>query len=465
MRKSWNLLTTLGLLVSLSMTASAQTTKLDSCDATWLWPPPTNAAEADGLIDMDDLVAADGTPVISDQSFADMLAAVDSGAASVSIGNNQSNKITLDADLRKRGNWKIAGMRIDASAPGGHGDIRAAYGELPQIRFAIQPVIVNGMNCEVRDFAMHVVFSFPKPGTRPSEPDEPAFRKILDDILVLKKKCADAGVMTTGAKLGIHPGLKNNAVPGLTDDVKAMLKTHLHDDRLTALAIMGLDGREPWIFMPLARPQGPGTHFVVFPIPIFNDPSASDDANKRKTAQMLTFRGPARIEPAAQTDNLSPMAHNPRLENGFQVPLLDRRGVSMSVFFPDISANDLDAHAKIGVDDNGNPIFHSEMKNKDIPDFIANPLRCHFFNTSCVPCHVESQRREKHQLARSSFAFEWPPGISELDPNVKQIDKWNVRNLGWFPNLSGRVFPTIAQRTANETAEAVNYINEKYLSN
>ncbi|QDU75057.1 hypothetical protein Pan97_20780 [Bremerella volcania] len=463
MRKPWNLMLTLGLIASLGVTASAQSPQLDSCDATWLWPVPTNAAEADRLIDMDELKAEDGSAVLSDQSFADLLAAVDSGAASVSTGSNQSSKIELSSALRERGNWKIAGMRIDATAPGGHGDIRAVYGELPQIRLILQPVTVNGMNCKVHDFAMHVVYSFPKPNTRPSEPDEPKFREILDDFLALKKKCEDAGVMTTGAKLGIHPGLKNNAIDGLTDDVQAMLKKYLHDHRLSALAIMGLDPPEPWIFMSLFRPQGPGTNFVVFPIPVFNDPSATDDADKRKTAQMLTFRATPHILPVAQTDNLSPIAHNPNLGNLFQVPLHERKGVSMSEFFSNNFAADLDAPAKAGVAADGSPILDAQMKNKDIPDYIANPTKCHFFNTDCLSCHVESQRREKFNLAPSSFAFEWPAGIAELDPGVKQTTQWNVRNLGWFPR-GGSVAPTISQRTANETAEAVSYINEKYLA-
>jgi hypothetical protein len=53
-----------------------------------------------------------------------------------------------------------------------------------------------------------------------------------------------------------------------------------------------------------------------------------------------------------------------------------------------------------------------------------------------------------------------------LDDAVYQTQKWNVRNIGWFPDTfgTGETSATISQRTANETAEVVVFVNQEYLT-
>jgi len=42
-------------------------------------------------------------------------------------------------------------------------------------------------------------------------------------------------------------------------------------------------------------------------------------------------------------------------------------------------------------------------------------------------------------------------------------NKWNVRNFGWFPPFGGGpTVPSVTQRTANETAEGVQFIERNY---
>jgi hypothetical protein len=122
--------------------------------------------------------------------------------------------------------------------------------------------------------------------------------------------------------------------------------------------------------------------------------------------------------------------------------------------------------ALIGIDATGQQVFDAELKNKDLADWVANPVTSHFFNTDCVSCHTESQRRTILNLPASAFAFKWPDGVSPLDPAVPQKQQWNVRNIGWFPDTfgTGKTSATMSQRTANETAEVVVFVNEEYLT-
>ncbi len=69
-------------------------------------------------------------------------------------------------------------------------------------------------------------------------------------------------------------------------------------------------------------------------------------------------------------------------------------------------------------------------------------------------------------LEPGAFAYlrdEQPP---QIDPEVLPQHDWNVRNLGWFPPSrfigGGPTVPTVTQRTANETAEVVQFIQEHY---
>ncbi len=83
---------------------------------------------------------------------------------------------------------------------------------------------------------------------------------------------------------------------------------------------------------------------------------------------------------------------------------------------------------------------------------IADPKRSHFFNTDCISCHTETR------LAMDALNVTSVPGV---DPAVLPNGQWKVRNFGWSPPIEGPVQGTVTHRTAAETAEVVNYINNK----
>ncbi|MEZ6032001.1 MAG: hypothetical protein R3C17_02845 [Planctomycetaceae bacterium] len=446
------------LLLSISLPVQAQSAKVDSCDVTWLWPVPANAAAADALISMDDLKSSDGNPVWSDKAFTELLAIIDSNASAVKVSANTSRKIGLLPEFRNNKAWKIAAVRIDPTAPGGDEKLREQFGEIPQIRLIVQPVTVTAGMVTVHDFASHVVFSYVTgvDGTK-KLPNRDKFKSILSDVQAIKKLCGDKGVQTTGAKLGVHPGLVNNAVPEFTAKAKELLQKHLDASHLSAMAMMGLQNPEPWIFVATFQPK-PTDPFQALPIPVFTDPGAASPADKIKTAEMLTFRDTPHIQPVPHTNNRNPATAV------LSVLPAQRRGVSTSPLF-EASLNK-DASALIGTDAAGQAVFDAELKNKDLADWVANPAVSHFFNTDCVSCHTESQRRTILNLPASSFAFKWPDGVAPMDPAVAQKQRWNVHNIGWFPDTfgTGMTSATISQRTANETAEVVKFVNEKYLT-
>lgn len=444
-------------LVLVDSLVAYQTVKVDSCDVTWLWPVPENSNDVENLIDLDELVTNSGDKVWSDESFEDLLSAIDGGASAVRVTDTLKREIGLNDAFRKRATWKIAAMRIDPSAPGGSDELIEQFGEAPQIRLIVQPVTIRDNKAVVHDVAVHLVFSYLK-GMEGSKriPDREKFKTIVNDILALKKQCGGSGVKTAGAMLGVHPGLVDNSVPELTKSVESFLGKHLTPPHLTAMAIMGLQHPEPWIFVALFR-QAPTERFRPLPIPVFTNPNA-EPAERFKTAQMLNFRESPNVMPVPQTNNRNPITSD------LAVPLAKRRGVSAAPLFADAFGTTRGKPAVVGTDESGDSVVDSELKNADIPDFIANPTVAHFFNTDCVSCHVESQRRFALNTAASKFAFKWPEGVSTLDPAVAQAPPWNVRNLGWFPDFFGKpTAATISQRTANETAEVVEFINLKYL--
>ncbi|MBX7132292.1 MAG: hypothetical protein K1X67_06405 [Fimbriimonadaceae bacterium] len=421
---------------------SAAPPKLAPNDVTWLWPAPNSTSELDKVISIDSLKSGDGTPVWSDQQFNDVLTAADSDAARVG-----SSRIKLPQAVRTKAVWRIAAFRVDPTAPGAHEIVRQTFGEKPQLRLIVQPVTVNGNRIEVHDIAVHLVYSFVTQGADGTEaPDREAFREIIKDLDAMKAHVQDAGVLTSGVPLGIHPGLKAE-VASLGDKVEAFLSEHLHPEKLNAMALMGLDTPEPWIFLALSKfPQG-AEHFG--PVPFL-------------PAQMLSFRvSGGGVIPSPTVNNMNPVPNRipmPKEEK-------DRRGVATAALFGE-EVPELDALAVVGRDENGADVLDDKLKNGDIPDLIADPTRAHFFNTDCLSCHTETRRRIRLGLAPGAFAFRQDGQPPSINPEVMPQDDWNVRNLGWFtpsPFIGGGpAVPTITQRTANETAEVVEFIARQY---
>jgi len=98
--------------------------------------------------------------------------------------------------------------------------------------------------------------------------------------------------------------------------------------------------------------------------------------------------------------------------------------------------------------------------NKDIPNIIANPNYCNVFNTDCISCHSESTRRSLLGLEENvkyKFSLE-----NLVKKELLPTDIYNVRNFGWFGNITDMAKPIISMRTANETANVLEYIKKNY---
>jgi hypothetical protein len=426
---------------------STWTGRLDVNDVSWLFPSPTTVADANDLISIADLKSSDQQPLLPAADFQRMIDVAQSGASK--IGDRQ---IKLNPAIVDISTWKIAAIRIDPCAPGCSQEISDKFGRVPQIRLILQPVTTQG-NVKVHDAALHLIYSYvtgqetASPGIiGKATPDDSAVKDIVADLVQLKRLCKDGGVSTDGP-LGVHPGLSSpDKVPTLRTELRAFLTRHLHPARLNAAAIMGLDhgGPEPWIFVALLRNPAVTGQFGPLPSPGLGPLTGAP------TAHMITFKDMEHILPAPSTTNRSVIT------NDLRAPTQERRGVSTAVLFTD---EPLDSAATIGVDKNGNAVKDTELKNTDIPAWIANPSKCFFFNTDCASCHTESTRRALRNIGRSTFAYSTPSGVSGLDPDVSPKDQWNLRNFGWFGKQA-----TATQRTANETADVVEFINDKILS-
>lgn len=432
------------VLVGLAMWTSfghAQPPRLDMNDVTWLWPAPLSGQDLERIIVIDQLRAVNGDSIWSDEQFADVLRAADSDAAKVG-----DNRIKLPESVREKNVWRIAAFRVDPTAPGGHELIRQNLGERPQIRLVLQPVTIKDGDVTVHDIAVHLVFDFVRKEGDKDLPDRDLFKQIVCDLDELNERVVGSGVTTSGEPLGVHPGLKAKT-PGLQDELVKFFSKHLRSDRLSAMAVMGLDGPEPWIFLALSNRRTPDGRF--HPVPFL-------------PAQMLSMRnGPGEVSP------FPPMANNrSSTPQTFLMPPneQDRRGVSTAVMFK--SDFDLDAPAVIGRNADGETVADEKVRNRDIPDVIADPIRTHFFNTDCVSCHTETRRRLRFKISPGDFAFRVDSAPPQIDEDVLPKHDWNVRNLGWFPPSrfigGGPTVATVTQRTANETAEVVQFIEKHY---
>ncbi|MGJ8653811.1 MAG: hypothetical protein ACSHX8_11095 [Opitutaceae bacterium] len=419
-------------------------------DVSILYPLPKNQADVDQLISISELSTGAGKSVFPINDFKRLVEISESDASKV--GNR---KIKFSGAIKDFGVWKIAGIRVDPIAVGGSAEIEDTFGQSAQIRLILQPVTASGNRATAHDVTFHLIYSFSSPLRTDSNPpcklgkatsDLDAFKVVIDDLRNIKEHCENDNVQT-GNSFGVHPGLaRSPAVPGLNQKIHNFLSTHLRPERLNAAAVMGLNngGPEPWIFLSMLRMPQDGK-FSPFPAPGLG---TLQDA---KFAQMISFiDGPNRIQPAPASMNRQPATDN------LCVPIQNRRGVSTAILFN--PAFQTEAPAIIGSNPDGTPIEDSELKNRDIADWIANPEKSHFFNTDCASCHTETTRREILDLPTSAFAYKTPEGIPPLDPSVTPSNNWNVRNFGWFRNRA-----TITQRTANETAEVVEFINENFI--
>jgi hypothetical protein len=415
-------------------TAQGEDVQFDVNDVSYLWPAPKTKEDVASLISADELIEDGSSPIWPKDVFGAVIGKAQTITIANSIGGtNRIDFATFVGSLSQPSNWKIVAFRVDPSAPGASTAVISVFGSSPQLRLIVQPVTIDDKSGAVRvhDVTAHLVFSFVKGFDPPLSaggppraiPDREKFGSLVGDLKALKATLHAANVETAG-KLTVHPGFQKN-IPGFSDKIRAFLKKYIRPDRLGAVAFMGIEPPEPWIFFAMSK-KADRTMFVP-PHPVLGDTAA----------QMLTFQGGTPVMPQPKTTNIDLT-----------------RGVSTSMLLPSATPEKLNS---VVFNDLPRPL------HKDIPDIIANPQRSNFFNTDCISCHSESSRRKELQLnvTDNQFRYILPNSISGVDENILPKNQWNVRNFGWFPDGPS---PTATMRTENESAESADYMNREYLT-
>jgi len=423
---------------------------LSANDVSWLFPAPTQAEDFAKLIAVRDLTTQNPQdPTKRDlvwpyAVFKQFLTIAASPAAQVA-----GTQIGLPAEAQFMDPWFIAGIRIDAGAPGLSNDIRAQFGELPEIRLIVQPVTRKPDGTpQVHDIAVHLIFDFKlKNPHDPAQsdcsprpmPDLDAFSTVVEDLAALRTKLSDGQigahkVTTSGVPLGVHPGLADATTAlNLREEMKSFLEKHISGQRLDAMAIAGLPAGKPapWIFLSMLNlhpgdvPALPNGGLV---------PVHGPTLDGQQFAQMLEPGGTGfHVVPEPRTNNLNSITCKNAAVSATSLPMANRVGAATAEVFV-------------------NPALPTD-KTKEILDVIADPVKSHFFNTDCVSCHTETR------LTMNIMNIKDIPGI---DSAALPKDSWNVRNFGWSP--AGGLQATVTRRTAAETAAVVTFINSELLA-
>ncbi|MBP0019490.1 MAG: C-type lectin domain-containing protein [Cyanobacteria bacterium SBLK] len=420
------------------ITPPTRNQKFDVNDMAFLWPPPQTQLDANRLISLDERAADGFSQFWPLQSFNTVM----SHARTSGVRDSRETVHITQLDftpfndpqnqIKQIHTWKIAGIRVDPSAP-------SIPGGTPQIRLIAHPVISTGFNrIQVLDYAAHLSYSF----TRNGQPDMQKFREIVADLQTIKANLQARGVNTTGVPLGVHPGLNPGFIDSTTNQLRDFLRKHLSQDRLERVTFVGIkNSAEPWIFLSTIKQNG---FFQAEPIPTLG-------TTLSPFAQMFF-----NFDPSGQ--RVQPLNPNPKNLNGFQ-------GVDTSslFFFDPPSANRFTSFRLQQI------VPGTGVEFWEIPDIVANPKNANFSNTDCFSCHSESTRRSILQIGqietrrgKSLHAYTRPIGISGVNAAFLPTSDWNVRAFGWFP-AGGRTVATVVQRTANEAAEVVDFVNKQFL--
>ena len=425
---------------------------LSANDVSWLFPAPTQAADFANLIAVRDITTPDPQdptkrdPVWSDATFKQFLAIAENPV--VQVAGQPS--IGLPAEAHTMDAWFVAGIRIDAGAPGLSNDIHAQFGQLPEIRLIIQPVTHNPDGTpRVEDIAGHLIFNFTlaklddpaQTGClqRP-QPDLDTFREIVADVAALRTKLSDGQlgahkVTTAGVPLGVHPGLADpTTASNVRQAMKSLIEKYISAQRLQAMAIAGLPAgaAKPWIFLSIQ--EVPAGVDPALPNGGF-DPVHGPTLDGKQFAQLLQGAGTTpRVVPVPSTNNLNPITCKNAALSPTSLPIEQRNGVATFTLFPTPPP--------------------SADQSKQILDTIADPTKSFFFNTDCVSCHTETR------LTMDLLNVTAIPGI---DTAALPGGKWDVRNFGWGNAGKPTLQPTVTRRTANETAAVVTFINSQLL--
>jgi mono/diheme cytochrome c family protein len=424
---------------------------LSADDVSILFPPPTQAADFANLIAVNDLTTpdpADSTkrdPVWSDAVFQQFVGLAASQFAQVTEANA---RIELPAEARMKANWFVAGIRIDAGAPGLSDATQQQFGRSPEIRLIVQPVTRNADGSpKVDDIAGHLIFDFSTKKQRQDGclasfvPDLEAYNAIVADVAAIRTKLAEGQmgtdkVSTAGVPLGVHPGLVDpTTAANFRSEIVAFLEKHLSDKLLDGMAIAGLpaSGGNPWIFLSMALvPPGtlgapPNGGFVPVPSPALDGP---------KFALALLKGGSVpRVVPTPHTNNLNPVTCRNNAAQPAGLPVEQRKGVATTDLFV-------------------NPA-PTAAQTEAIADVVADPAKSNFFNTDCASCHTETRR---------TMDIPGTAPITGIDSRALPNGAWDVRNFGWGDTGKPAFQATVTRRTANETAAVVAFINSDLLA-
>jgi hypothetical protein len=427
---------------------------LSADDVSLLFPAPTKTADLAKLIAVHDLTAPDPQNpakrnlVWSDSAFESLLG-IAQGQFGQVAGAPPPNQIGLPQEAQSETNWFIAGIRVDPGAPGLSNEIRAQFGQAPQIRLIVQPVKTNADGTvHVDDLAVHLIFDFTKSPAAPAQqgcnvrfvPDDVAFGSVVADVVALRDKLSagqlGAKISTVGAPLGVHPGLADpTTASALRQEIQSFLVKHIAAEQLDAMAIAATPAGQPapWIFLSLVNlpagfsPAAPNGGFVPVPGPTLDGQQFSELLMPDTVLTPRAF-------PQPTTNNLNATTCKSAAAPGGNVPAAQRSGVSTASLLV-------------------TPV-PSAAQAAPVLDVIADPSKSHFFNTDCVSCHTET-RLSMHLLQTKSF-----PGI---DPTVLPPGDWDIRNFGWAPAARGVAHAMVTRRTAAETAAALTFINSQVL--
>lgn len=414
--------------------------QLDANDVSFLWPLPTTANDVSQLISADQPLADGQTQLWPAAIFQRVLSTIPSVSVVATSGSTMKIVIPPDLGFDKLPTWRIAGIRIDPSAPGCDDKFIKVLGSTPQIRIVLQPVTVSSNTVTVHDFAAHLAFDFVTHGgaldpttgkITPAVPDTDTFRLIVNDLTAIKKNLKSRGVETNGS-LGVHPGFSDRTLD-LTGQLRALLVKHLRIERLNNVAFMGVRRPEPWIFFLMRRQQN---DFQVVP----------QGAARNSPAIMFFAQDPQQVVPEPTPRMFDPFGRSPF-------------GVSTAVLLRSSPEMEGDATA-VDV-----PGLGRRPKIKEIADIIANPHISHLLNADCISCHTESSCRNTLNLPPASvpFAYARKDGLDAVKSEFISTDPWNVRNFGWGVIVS-TASPTAAVRTGNEAAESAAFINREYIN-
>jgi len=422
---------------------------LSADDVSLLFPAPTQAADFAKLIAVGDLTspnAQDPTkrdPVWSSDVFQQFVAIAGNPAFQVS----GAPAVGLPPEAQTIGAWFIAGIRVDAGAPGLSSEIRAQFGQRPEIRLIIQPVTPNPDGTpNVHDLAGHLIFDFilgtgPAPDgcSPPAVPDLVAFNTIVAELATLRTKLANGKlgankVVTAGLPLGVHPGLADaTTAANLRLEIKSFLERHISAKRLNAMAMTVIPPGKaaPWSFLAMINfhpgqfPPLPNGGVVPLPGPTLDG---------KLFAELLQPAGTPppqpRVVPQPHTNNQNPITCR-SAASPVPLPVAGRNGVSTSDIFA------------------GTPLPGQVQTTVDV---IADPTKSHFFNTDCVSCHTETRR---------SMDLSGVKTIPGIDTAALPNGQWDIRNFGWALAPKGAVQATVTRRTAAETAAVLSFINSQ----